>query len=152
LLLLCFADYKLQLTYRVRREIYAISRKRSQMPKAALSTVSSSKTLAASDATRLIRVTISKSTCRPLTCGLLPSMTTSTQTAIWTSEQKELDKQIGGFFELADLLKNAETSGLTANLIDRLIDRIRVFKDRSIEVDFSFESGFDLIAEVTGDE
>jgi hypothetical protein len=68
------------------------------------------------------------------------------------SEQKELDKQIGGFFELADLLKNAEMNGLTAELIDRLIDRIRVYKDRSIEVDFSFESGFDLIAEVTGDE
>jgi hypothetical protein len=68
------------------------------------------------------------------------------------SEQKEIDKQIDGFFELADLLKNAEANRLTADLIDRLIDRIRVFKDRSIAVDFRFESGFDLIAEVTGDE
>jgi hypothetical protein len=68
------------------------------------------------------------------------------------SEQKEFEKQISKFFELDDLLKSAKLNVLTATIIDRLIDRIWVYKDRTIEVDFRFESSFDLITEVAGDE
>ena len=61
--------------------------------------------------------------------------------------QAELDKQIAEYFELSDLIADADNS-MTATLIDRLIDRIQIFSDRSIEIDFSFTNGFDLISEV----
>ena len=68
------------------------------------------------------------------------------------TRQAELEKQVTKYCELSDLISGVENSGITAALIDCLIDRIRIFSDRRIEVDFSFSSGFDLISEVLGDE
>ena len=68
------------------------------------------------------------------------------------ARQSELEKQVTKYCELSDLISGVENSGITAALIDCLIDRIRIFSDRRIEVDFSFSSGFDLISEVLGDE
>lgn len=62
--------------------------------------------------------------------------------------QAELDKQITEYFELAELIANADNSK-TAALIDSLVDKIKIFSDRSIEIDFSFLDGFGLINEVT---
>jgi DNA invertase Pin-like site-specific DNA recombinase len=59
--------------------------------------------------------------------------------------QKALEKQTVEYCELSDLMENAATNGITAELVDRLIDRIRISSDRSIAVDFHFESGFELI-------
>jgi hypothetical protein len=64
-------------------------------------------------------------------------------------QQAEFTRQVAEYCELSDLIANADSSGITAVLIDRLIKRIRIFSDRSIEVDFNFTNGFDLIHEVT---
>jgi hypothetical protein len=68
------------------------------------------------------------------------------------TEQMKFNKQVNTFFEFADLLKMVKTNGLTATLIDLLVNRIMVYEGRTIEVDFSFESFFDLIMEAGGDE
>jgi len=65
------------------------------------------------------------------------------------NRQAELDRQVAEYFELSDLIADAGKNGITANMIERLIDRIQIHSDRSIEVDFSFTSGYDLINEVT---
>ena len=68
------------------------------------------------------------------------------------NRQRELEKQIAEYCELSALIENAGTGGVTAELVDRLIGGIRIFSDRRIEVDFRFDSGFDLIDEVTAHE
>jgi hypothetical protein len=62
--------------------------------------------------------------------------------------QTELDRQIVEYLELSDLIENADSMGITAELIDALVDRIIIFPDRRIEVAFRFESGYGLIDEV----
>ena len=64
-------------------------------------------------------------------------------------QQAELDEQIIEYKGLADVLADAQNTDMTAALIDRLVDRIRIFSDRSIEVDFKFTDGFNRISEVT---
>ena len=64
------------------------------------------------------------------------------------NRQIELDKQIAEFCELSDLIENNADGGITGDLVERLIENIRVYADRHIEVDFRFESGFELIEEV----
>jgi hypothetical protein len=56
------------------------------------------------------------------------------------SGQRELEKQVADYRELSELAGNAETGGITAELIDRLIERIDVFSDRGIKVKYKFES------------
>jgi hypothetical protein len=56
------------------------------------------------------------------------------------NQQRELEKQVADYFELSELAQNAESNGITAELIDRLIERIDVFSDRSIKVKFKFDS------------
>ena len=68
------------------------------------------------------------------------------------NRQKELAKQISKYYELSDLTANAVNGGITAKIINCLVDKIRIFSDRSIEVEFSFNSGFDMISGVTADE
>lgn len=62
---------------------------------------------------------------------------------------KALDKQIAQYRALKrdsdDLRENRE---LTAALIDRLIDRIEIAKDKQITVHYRFESEFDSNEEV----
>ena len=72
-----------------------------------------------------------------------------TRAAEIENRQTELDKQVAEYFELSDLIAVAENSDITAVIIERLIDRIQFYSDRSIKVDFSFTNGFDLISEVT---
>jgi hypothetical protein len=45
-------------------------------------------------------------------------------------------------------LADTNNSGITAKIIDCLIDKITVFADRRIEVDFSFSNNFEMISEV----
>jgi hypothetical protein len=68
------------------------------------------------------------------------------------TRQASLDKQIAEYCELSDLLAGAADSGVTERVVDCLVDRIRIFPDRHIEVDFSFKNGFDLISGVMADE
>jgi DNA invertase Pin-like site-specific DNA recombinase len=64
------------------------------------------------------------------------------------SRQKELEKQMSEYLELSDLIAKVKGCGdITAALIERLIERIRVFHDRSIEVEFRFNSGFERLCE-----
>lgn len=65
------------------------------------------------------------------------------------SRQTEFDKQVAEYCELSDLIINADNGSMTEKLIERLVERIRIFSDRSMEIDFSFTSGFELINEVT---
>jgi site-specific DNA recombinase len=65
--------------------------------------------------------------------------------------QNELEALATEYLVLSDLIGSVKgKEDITAALIDRLIDRIRVFSDRHIEVTFSFESGFERLGEVCG--
>jgi DNA invertase Pin-like site-specific DNA recombinase len=64
----------------------------------------------------------------------------------------ELEKQAEDYMRLTEAADKAESQGITAELLDRLVDRIRVFPDRRIEVDFLFSTGFGLLRKVLGDE
>lgn len=67
-------------------------------------------------------------------------------------QQTELDRQISEYCGLSDLISDSENSGITAKIIDCLVGGIRIFSDRSIEVDFLFNKGFDMISEVMTNE
>ena len=62
----------------------------------------------------------------------------------------ELDGQIAEYLELSDLIADAEKNGITQTVINSLVDQIRFFSDRRIEVDFLFDKGFDMVNEVCG--
>jgi DNA invertase Pin-like site-specific DNA recombinase len=64
----------------------------------------------------------------------------------------ELDKQAEEYVHLMEAAAMAESEGVTAELMDCIVDRIRIFPDRHIEVDFFFSTGFGLLREVLGDE
>jgi hypothetical protein len=66
------------------------------------------------------------------------------------SRQTELNKQTAEYFELSALMETASESGITGEIVERLVDRIKVYADKHIEVEFRFESGFDLLEEVPG--
>ena len=67
--------------------------------------------------------------------------------------QNELEAQATEYLILSDLIGNVKgKEDITTVLIDRLIERIRVFSDRHIEVDFSFESGFERLGEAAVNE
>ncbi|MDR1703703.1 MAG: recombinase family protein [Clostridiales bacterium] len=60
------------------------------------------------------------------------------------NSQIELEKRMSEFFVMFDLAAKANSGGdVTAELVDKLIERIRVFADRHIEVDFRFNCGFE---------
>jgi DNA invertase Pin-like site-specific DNA recombinase len=61
------------------------------------------------------------------------------------TKQAEFDKQIADYCELSDLLTDAANGGITAKIVDCLVDKIRIYSDRSMDVDFLFDNGFDLI-------
>jgi hypothetical protein len=56
------------------------------------------------------------------------------------SRQREIEQQAVEYCELSELAKKADANGVTAELIDRLIERIDVFSDKSIAVKFKFDS------------
>ncbi|MCL2776074.1 MAG: recombinase family protein [Oscillospiraceae bacterium] len=64
----------------------------------------------------------------------------------------DLDAQINEYFDMSDLVENAVNNGITARVVDCLIDKIKIFSDRHIEVEFKFDSGFELIKEAVGNE
>jgi len=68
------------------------------------------------------------------------------------NQQTELDRQISEYCEFSDLISDSENSGITAKIIDCLVGSIRIFSDRSIDVDFLFDKGFDMISGVTANE
>lgn len=74
------------------------------------------------------------------------------RTAELGNRLKELERQADDYCALSEMIKNALDSGITAELIDCLVGRIRVYHNRHIEVDFRFESGFDLMREVAANE
>ena len=61
------------------------------------------------------------------------------------NRQAEIDRQIAEYFELSDLIADSDNNGVTPKIIDRLINKIQINSDRTIEVDFSFINGFNLI-------
>jgi len=67
------------------------------------------------------------------------------QAAELERRHKELDRQMTEYLELSNLVENAANSGITAKLIDALIDRILIFPGRRIEVSFRYDCDFDLI-------
>lgn len=62
--------------------------------------------------------------------------------------QTELETQIAEYCALSDIIGKVGKKANTAELVEKLINRIQVFSDRHIEVGFSFESGFDRLDEV----
>jgi hypothetical protein len=63
----------------------------------------------------------------------------------------ELGEQAEEYVRLAETADKARNQGISAELLDCLVERIRIFPGRRIEVDFRFSSGFELLLEVTGD-
>ncbi len=67
--------------------------------------------------------------------------------------QKELEQQKAQLSDLADRLQNIQSdTSLSAALIDQLIDRIAVYNDGRLDVDFRFRDAFKRPHEVTRDE
>lgn len=63
-----------------------------------------------------------------------------------TGRLREVEAQAAEYIDLTNLIAGVkEKEDITAALIDRLVDRIRVFSDRHIEVDFRFESGLNQL-------
>ena len=67
-------------------------------------------------------------------------------------QHAEINKQIAEYYELEDLISSTGKNGVTAKVIECLVDKIRIFSDRSVEISFKFDSGFEMISEVTADE
>jgi DNA invertase Pin-like site-specific DNA recombinase len=63
------------------------------------------------------------------------------------NRQKELDRQTAEYCEISDLIADTENNSLTSTLIERLVDRILIFADKSVDISFRFASGFNLIGE-----
>jgi DNA invertase Pin-like site-specific DNA recombinase len=62
------------------------------------------------------------------------------------NSQKELENRMSEYLELTDLISKVKNSeDITAELIDMLVERIRVFHDGRIEADFRFSSGFEQL-------
>jgi hypothetical protein len=66
------------------------------------------------------------------------------------TEQSEFDRQVAEYCEISDLIADTANSGITAKVIDYLVGSIKFYSDKSIEVDFLFDSGFDLVSETQG--
>lgn len=65
-----------------------------------------------------------------------------------TVNQKDMETRIADYIDLSGLIAGIKgKEDITAVLIDRLIDRVRVFSDRHIEVGFRFESGWRRLEE-----
>jgi len=58
-------------------------------------------------------------------------------------KQADLDNQANELYELPDLLANIEDGGISAEAIDRLVDKIHLYSDKRIEVEFIFSSVYD---------
>lgn len=64
-----------------------------------------------------------------------------------------LERQAKEYASLADMLAKVKAdTTLTARLVDALIERVTVNSSEDISIDFRFESGFDELMEVLGDE
>jgi len=70
------------------------------------------------------------------------------QAADLEKRQSDLDSQMAEYTEFSGLLEKAANTGITAQLIDALVDRILIYPDRHIDVTFRFRSEFEMIAEV----
>jgi len=62
----------------------------------------------------------------------------------------KLDKQIAEYFELSELISNAENDGITAKIIDSLIGSIKFYSDKRMEIDFLYDKDFGLVNETCG--
>lgn len=72
-----------------------------------------------------------------------------------TTQQSELERQAKRYISMADMLAKIDTdtaTALTAQIVNTLIERITVSGPEDIAIDFRFESGFDELMEVLGDE
>ena len=61
---------------------------------------------------------------------------------------KEIEKQAAEKHEISELISSTESDVITAELIERLVDKILMFSDRTIEVKFKFEGKFTSVKEV----
>lgn len=71
--------------------------------------------------------------------------------SVLENKQKELDAQAKKFSALADSVKHIpESAPLTAELVERLIERIDLNSDKTFHITFRFENAFQRIDEVCG--
>ena len=63
----------------------------------------------------------------------------------------ELGRQAEEYALLAETAARAENMGITAELLDALVDRILIYPDRHIDVTFRFSNDYALLREVMGD-
>lgn len=70
-----------------------------------------------------------------------------------TTQQSELERQAKSYIIMADMMAKVDTdTALTVQIVNTLIERITVSGPEDIAIDFRFESGFDELLEVLGDE
>ncbi len=64
-------------------------------------------------------------------------------------EYKDLEKQYKKFCEYSDAIDEiCKNEHLTSELIQKLIDRILIYKDKRIEITFSFENELESVVTV----
>lgn len=69
------------------------------------------------------------------------------------SRQSELERQLAEYTSMAERLAAAATdSRFTAQLVDKLIQRVTVNGPEDVSVDFTFDSGFERVWEALGNE
>lgn len=71
--------------------------------------------------------------------------------AVLETRLAQLEEQAKEYTRLAETAAMAGEQDITAELLDCLVERIRVFPGRRIEVDFRFSNGFETLMEVLGD-
>ncbi|MGL6200401.1 MAG: recombinase family protein [Lachnospiraceae bacterium] len=76
------------------------------------------------------------------------TLNSSVRIANLEDKLKSLEKQVVEYCDMSDLAAGVENTGITAELINGMIDCIRVFHNHHIEVDFKYSSGFEALYEV----
>ena len=67
--------------------------------------------------------------------------------------QSELERQVARYTSMADKLAAVDKdTALSARLVNQLIGRVTVNGPEDVSIDFAFESGFDRVMEVLGNE
>ena len=69
------------------------------------------------------------------------------------TRQSELERQVAQYTSMADKLAAVDKdTALSALLVNQLIGRVTVNGPEDVSIDFAFESGFERVSEVLGNE
>lgn len=69
------------------------------------------------------------------------------------TRQSELERQVARYTSMADKLAAVDKdTALSALLVNQLIGRVTVNGPHDVSIDFAFESGFERVMEVLGNE